>query len=92
VINTVVITDRAKRGLRKVPSHVQRKLATWVASVELVGLEEVRKVPGYHDEPLQGDRAGQRSIRLSKGYRAIYRIHKNGVELVRVEEVHHHEY
>ena len=31
-------------------------------------------VPGYHDEPLKGHRAGQRSIRLSRAYRAIYEI------------------
>jgi len=42
----------------------------WVAAVELDGVEEVRKAPGYHDEPLKGSRAGQRSIRLSRSYRA----------------------
>ena len=35
------------------------------------GLEEVRKVPGYHDEPLKGDQAGERSIRLSRSYRCL---------------------
>ncbi len=39
-----------------------------------IGLSEVRKVPGYHDEPLKGQRKGQRSIRLSRSYRAIYVI------------------
>lgn len=56
------------------------------------GLEEVRKVPGYHDEPLKGQRAGQRSIRLSRAYRAIYEIKSDGVEFVLVEEVNKHEY
>lgn len=50
------------------------KLADWALAVETYGLEEVRKVPGYHDEPLKGKRAGQRSIRLSRAYRAIYII------------------
>ncbi|STX29298.1 Uncharacterised protein [Legionella beliardensis] len=27
---------------------------------------ETRKSPGWHDEPLKGERAGQRSIRLNK--------------------------
>lgn len=56
------------------------------------GLEETRKVPGYHDEPLKGDRAGQRSIRLSRSYRAIYEVKKDTVEFVSVEEVNKHDY
>jgi proteic killer suppression protein len=49
----------------------------WVNDVESAGLSEVRKVLGYHDEPLKGNRVGQRSIRLSKSYRAIY-INRSG--------------
>jgi toxin HigB-1 len=56
------------------------------------GLEEVRKVPGYHDEPLKGALKGQRSIRLSRGYRAYYRIVGESIEFVRVEGVNKHEY
>ena len=56
------------------------------------GLEEVRKARGYHDEPLKGHRAGQRSIRLSSSYRAIYEIKKDTVEFVSVEEVSKHDY
>jgi len=52
----------------------------------------VRKIPGYHDEPLKGDRAGQRSIRLSRAYRAIYEIRKDVAQLVSVEEVSKHDY
>ncbi len=44
----------------------------WALLVEDIGLHEVRKIPGYHDEPLQGDRQGERSTRLSKAYRVIY--------------------
>jgi proteic killer suppression protein len=49
-------------------------------------------VAGYHDEPLKGSRAGQRSIRLSRAYRAIYEMKKDTVEFVSVEEVSKHEY
>lgn len=53
----------------------------------------MRKVPGFHDEPLKGDRKGQRSIRLNRAYRAIYVVSKGGaVELVSVEEVSKHDY
>jgi proteic killer suppression protein len=64
-----------------------------VDAVESGGLPEVRKIPGFHDEPLQGQRIGQRSIRLSRAYRAIYRCVEGGaIELVLVEEVHKQEY
>jgi proteic killer suppression protein len=49
-------------------------------------------VPGYHDEPLKGDRAGQRSIRLSRAYRAIYEIKEDTVKFLSVEEVNKHKY
>ena len=44
----------------------------WIDDVSVRGLQKVRKIPGYNDEVLKGDRTGQRSIRLSKSYRAIY--------------------
>jgi proteic killer suppression protein len=92
MIRRVEITKRAEKHLRKVPEHIKMNLMIWVAAVELDGLEEVRQVPGYHDEPLKGDRAGQRSIRLSRSYRAIYEIKKDIVEFVSVEEVNKHDY
>lgn len=89
----VALTRRAQKQLRKVPRHVAIKLLAWAEAVESQGLETVRKIPGYHDEPLKGRRQGQRSIRLSRAYRAIYQIQSDGdVELVSVEEVNKHEY
>lgn len=93
VIRLVVISKLAQKQLRKVPDHVALKLAAWVEAVEHDGLEEVRKIPGFHDEPLRGQRKGQRSIRLSKAYRAIYEIRANGmIDFVSVEEVNKHDY
>ncbi len=93
MIVRVVLSKRAQRDLRKLPHHVVDKLEAWVKAVALRGIEEVRKIPGYHDEPLKGDRKGQRSIRLSLHYRAIYEIgHDGHVEFVSVEEVNKHDY
>jgi len=78
-------TPQASTTHRGQPAHL-------VAAVEHDGLEEVRKLPGYHDEPLRGDRAGQRSIRLSRAYRAIYEVRQDTAEFVAVEEVGKHEY
>lgn len=92
-IYTVVLSDQAKRDLKKVPAYIATKLASWVDSVSHDGLLNTRKVPGYHDEPLKGKRSGQRSIRLNRAYRAMYIIDSDGVtELVSIEEVNKHDY
>jgi len=50
-------------------------------------------MPGFHDEPLVGPRRGTRSIRLSRAYRAIYRVvREREAEFVSVEEVNKHDY
>lgn len=46
---------------------------------------------GYHDEPLHGDRRGQRSVRLNRSYRAIYIELEEGQRLL-VVEVNKHGY
>lgn len=92
-INKVVLSKQAKKDLGKVPLHIVRKLLSWVDDVENSGLSQIRKIPGYHDEPLKGNRTGQRSIRLSKAYRAIYAISQEGkIEIVNVLEVNKHDY
>ena len=92
MIFKVEFSKQAKRDVRKIPSFIVDKLETWVDAVERDGLEEVRKLPGYHDELLKGDRKGQRSIRLNRAYRAIYVIVREKIEFVRIEEVTKHEY
>ena len=89
----VVIAKQAKRNLIKVPWHVVKKLHAWIDYINDSGLREVRKIPGYHDESLKGKRIGQRSIRLSKAYRAIYTIKQDGsIKVVMILEVHKHDY
>lgn len=78
VIKAVAITEAAQKDLRKAPQNVASKLLLWANAEATIGLEEVRKIPGYHDEPLKGDRKGQRSIRLNLQWRAIYVIRPMG--------------
>ena len=80
IVNKVIF-DKVQKQLEKLPEHVVEKLIAWARSVELKGLREVRKISGYHDEPLKGPRRGERSVRLTRSYRAIY-----------IEEVNKHEY
>lgn len=90
---TVLVSKKAKDNLKSVPVHIARKVGTWIDSVAHDGLLAVGKIPGFHDEPLKGDRKGQRSIRLSKAYRAIYVIGNNGnIEIAEIIEVHKHDY
>ena len=91
-IYDVVISKNALKDLRKVPRPILDKLQSWIEAIELEGLREIRKLPGFHDEPLKGKRKGQRSIRLSRSYRAIYTIEKDKIEFVLVEEVNKHDY
>ena len=93
MIHAVRFSRKADKQLPKLPGHIINKLETWVRAVELDGLEMVRRISGYHDEPLKGTRQGQRSIRLSRAYRAIYVVKTDDtVEFVSVEEVSKHEY
>ncbi len=93
MIRRVELSKLARKQLRKTPRHIVENLAAWVDDVETQGLEEARKVPGYHDEPLYGERQGQRSIRLSRAYRAIYVVKGKGVaHFVLIKEITKHAY
>lgn len=93
MIRQVAVTRRPEKQVRRLPARVGEKLTHWVYLVMEVGLEEVRKIPGFHDEPLVGRRRGMRSVRLSRSYRALYRVVPEGdIETVRVEEVSKHGY
>ena len=90
---TVTLTRHAQDSLEKIPSYLAVKLQFWIDAVETYGISVGRKVPGYHDEPLKGDRKGQRSIRLNKAYRAIYEERKeDDIHLILIIEVNKHAY
>jgi proteic killer suppression protein len=89
----VVLTKSAEKEVQKLPRNIQEALLAWIDQVQTQGLQETRKIPGYHDEPLKGDRKGQRSVRLNRAYRAIYTQDADGkVQLVTVIEVNKHKY
>lgn len=85
--------SRVKSKISKLPEHIRVKLFSWAMAVEFDGIREIRKLSGYHDEPLKGKRLGQRSIRLSRSYRAIYEERIDGeINLIEIVEVNKHEY
>lgn len=91
-VSTKITRSRAfEKQLSRVPDFIRKKVIFWVLLVEMNGLAEVIKSPGYHDEPLKGDRKGQRSIRLNRAYRLIYRVIQDRVH-IELLEVHKHDY
>jgi proteic killer suppression protein len=93
LISRIYLSKSAKKDLDKLPLHVVNKFIFWVRSVETSSLEVVRTHSGFHDEPLKGSRSATRSIRLSRSYRAFYRIiNIENIPVVRVEEINKHDY
>ena len=89
----IELAKNAQKDLVKVPNFIKEKLLLWIDAIERLGIHEVRKIPGFHDEPLKGDRKGQRSIRLNKAYRAIYvEGQRKEVHIISIIEVNKHEY
>ena len=91
-MNTRISRSRGfEKQLDRVPDFIRKKVLFWIFLVESNGLAEVMKSPGFHDEPLKGERKGQRSVRLNKAYRLIYRVVQDRVH-IELLEVHKHDY
>lgn len=85
--------SKVEKQLKRIPQEIVFRLMRWVRTIEEFGLNESRKVKGYHDEPLKGVRQGQRSVRLGIKWRAIYTYSKLGeLNIVKIEEVTPHDY
>jgi proteic killer suppression protein len=87
----VTRTEKFEKDLDRVPANIRIKAMFWIGIVETLGLREVRKRPGFHDEPLHGDRKGERSVRLNKAYRLIYCETQGSIEILLLE-VNKHDY
>jgi len=89
----IEISMLARKQLSKLPRPIQDSFLKWVDRFEIIGIQETRKIKGYHDEPLKGDRNGQRSIRLNRAYRAIYIQRILGdIKILEVLEINKHSY
>lgn len=85
--------SKIEKQLKKVPHEIVIRLMRWIRTIEEFGMNEARKVKGYHDEPLKGLRRVQRSARLGRKWRVIYTQAKSGeINIIIVEEVTSHDY
>ena len=87
----VTFSRQFEKQISRVPSHIQRKAHSWILEVSFRGIAEVSKRPGYHDEPLKGARKNERSVRLNKAYRLIYKVIEDHLH-IKLLEIHKHEY
>ncbi|MBC7466223.1 MAG: hypothetical protein H7256_09530 [Bdellovibrio sp.] len=46
--------SKVEKQLKRIPQEIVFRLMRWVRTIEEFGLNESRKVKGYHDEPLKG--------------------------------------
>ncbi len=84
---------KTSEQLERMPERIQRKFYAWVSAIQLAGLDKVRMSRALHDEPLSGQRRGQRSIRLNRSYRAIYHeLESQNIVTVEVLEISKHDY
>ena len=85
--------QKVQKQVLHLPHHIIGSFYDWVRAVEFEGIEEVRRLPGYHDEKLKGEWEGFRSVRLTKAYRVFYYEFKNGEFFIaQVVKVSKHEY
>ncbi|MGK2914689.1 MAG: type II toxin-antitoxin system RelE/ParE family toxin [Porticoccaceae bacterium] len=76
--------DRVRR-FANIPPVARRKLR----QLEIAGrLEDLRVPPGNRLEALQGDRAGQHSIRVNDKWRVCFRWTAAGAEDVEILDYH----
>lgn len=68
-----------------------KKYELWKDIIFRHGPEKLREFPGFHDEKLKGEHAGQRSSRLSLQYRVIYSVQRD-IVTVFVLEITPHRY
>jgi plasmid maintenance system killer protein len=80
-----------EKTCRHLPPNVLKKYELWKSIVSRHGPEKLREFPGFHDEKLKGDRAGQRSSRLNLQYRVIYQVERE-IVMVYVIEITPHDY
>ncbi len=92
-MTVVVASKQFEKQLKKIPKRIIEAVLVWIETVEELGIREARKLKGYHDEPLKGQRKGQRSVRMSRSYRVIYEGDQDKKTVtITVLEVNKHEY
>ena len=84
-------TEKVYNGIfsRKLPQSIQRIALRKLIMIDNAGcLEDLKVPPANHLEALQGDRAGQYSIRINGQYRICFRVEGNNFYDVEIIDYH----
>ena len=95
ITTEIEITNKAEKDLKKAPALIRDKAISWMSEVTINGLQATRQNSGLHDEPLGGERTGERSIRLNRRWRLFYTektLNNKTVLLITILEVNTHVY
>jgi len=88
----ILESKAARKVLDKAPTEITKKWALWLSIVEHDGPEGLTRIPGFHDEALQGEHQGHRSSRLNDRCRVIYRVTREELLVSVVEVTRSHKY
>jgi len=77
--------------LKSLPIDILKRYEKWKDIVVISGPKGLRLIKGFHDESLKGELNGNRSSRLGKKYRIIYKVVESNV-LVQVVDLTPHDY
>ena len=84
-------TERIAQGAssRKFPGEIQNRALRKLRQIEAaLTIDDLRNPPGNRLEALQGDRAGQMSIRINDQWRICFRWIKGKAEDVEIVDYH----
>lgn len=84
-------TEKVYNGLfsKKLPQSIQRVALRKLIMIDNAGcLEDLRVPPADHLEVLQGDRAGQYSIRINDQYRICFKVDADNFYYVKIVDHH----
>ena len=84
----VIESRLVSRQLQRVPREIQEKYALWRGLVQRQG-PYLRG--GFRVHPLHGDRKGQKSARMNRQWRVIFRVFEGDL-IVEVIELTPHKY
>lgn len=83
--------EQSKKGVKAYGEQVAKKYVLRINIMKHAqDLEALKKLPGLHCHPLQGNRKGQWALKLTGFHRLIFTVSGDQLELVRIEEVSKH--
>ena len=85
-----------EKGARRLDPEVHEAFIEVVAAVQAAkNPQDLRALKSLHYEKLKGDRQGDRSLRLHKGYRLIVREQRDAegicIEIIEIDDYHRRE-